>query len=98
MCTGMKGTIKELAVDRVKKTIAGLLVSPQSIFVIIFNYRKEKLINSTSIKNISIERIAFHPIKPKSLLFMGKNYLRLWELHPQENILKENQQLVPLKI
>jgi hypothetical protein len=29
---------------------------------------------------------------------MGKNYLRLWELHPQENVLKEHQQLVPLKI
>ena len=40
MCTGMKGTIKELAVDRPKKTIACLLMSPQSTFVIIFNYRK----------------------------------------------------------
>jgi hypothetical protein len=50
------------------------------------------------IKNVSIDTISFHPQKPKSLLFMGKNYLRLWELHPQENILKENQQLVPLKI
>lgn len=50
------------------------------------------------IKNASIESISFHPQKPKSLLFMGKNYLRLWELHPQENVLKENQQLVPLKV
>lgn len=32
------------------------------------------------------------------MLFMGKNYLRLWELHPQENVLKETQQLVSLKI
>ena len=78
MCTGMKGTIKEIAVDRVKKTIACLLVSPQSTFVVIFNYRKEKLINSTMIKNILIEKISFHPLKPKSLVFMGKNYLRLW--------------------
>jgi hypothetical protein len=79
----MKGTIKELTVDRTKKTIACLLVSPQNTFVVIFNYRKEKLINSTGIKNISLEYIAFHPQKPKALLFMGKNYLRLWELHPQ---------------
>jgi hypothetical protein len=28
---------------------------------------------------------------------MGKNYLRMWELHPQEEILKEDQQLVSLK-
>lgn len=47
---------------------------------------------------MTIEKISFHPVKPKSLLFMGKNYLRLWELHPQENVLKEQQQLVPLKI
>jgi hypothetical protein len=40
MCTGMKGTIKELSVDRVKKTIACLLISPQSTYVVIFNYRK----------------------------------------------------------
>ena len=40
MCTGMKGVIKELAVDRVKKTIACLLASPQSTYVVIFNYRK----------------------------------------------------------
>ena len=32
------------------------------------------------------------------MVFMGRNYLRLWELHPQENILKEAQQLVPLKV
>lgn len=98
MSTGMKGKIKELAVDRAKKTIACLLNSPQSTFVIIFNYRKEKLINSTCVKSVAIESISFHPLKPKSLLFMGKNYLRLWELHPQENVLKEHQQLVPLKI
>lgn len=98
MCTGMKGTIKELSVDRVKKTIVCLLMSPQSTYVVIFNYRKEKLINSTLIKNASIENISFHPQKPKSLLFMGRNYLRLWELHPQENVLKESQQLVPLKV
>jgi hypothetical protein len=29
---------------------------------------------------------------------MGKNYIRLWELHSQESLLKEQQQLVPLKI
>jgi hypothetical protein len=29
---------------------------------------------------------------------MGKNYIRLWELHPQESLLKEQQQLVPLKV
>lgn len=79
----MKGKIKEIAVDRAKKTIGCLLNSPQSTFVIIFNYRKEKMINSTCVKSVAIESISFHPLKPKSLLFMGKNYLRLWELHPQ---------------
>ena len=98
MSTGMKGTIKELAVDRARKMIGCLLNSPQSTFVVIFNYRKEKLISSTCVKSVTIENISFHPLKPKSMLFMGKNYLRLWELHPQENVLKEHQQLVPLKI
>ena len=29
---------------------------------------------------------------------MGKNYIRLWELHSQESLLKEQKQLVPLKV
>jgi hypothetical protein len=98
LSTGLKGSIKEIAVDRPKKTLGCLLVTPQSTFAIIFNYRKEKLLTSTCLKNVAVERLSFHPLKPKSTIMMGRNYLRLWELHPQENVLKENQQLVPLKV
>lgn len=78
MCTGMKGTVKEIAIDRTKKTLACLLASPQNTHAVIFNYRKEKLLTTTCIKNVIVESLSFHPLKPKSLLFMGKNYLRLW--------------------
>jgi hypothetical protein len=83
MCTGIKGVIKEMTVDRAKKMVACLLHSVQNTHAVIFNYRKEKILTSTSLKMSSIENFSFHPLKPKSLLFMGKNYLRLWELHPQ---------------
>jgi len=54
MSTGMKGQIKELAVDRAKKSLGCLIVSPQNIHAVIFNYRKEKLLTSTCIKNILV--------------------------------------------
>jgi hypothetical protein len=40
MSTGMKGNITQLAIDRVKKTVGCLLISPQNTHAIIFNYRK----------------------------------------------------------
>ena len=40
MNTGLKGTIKELTVDRNKKICACLLQSVQSLCVLLFNYRK----------------------------------------------------------
>lgn len=83
MSTGLKGVIKELCVDRSKKSVGCLLVSPQSTHAIIFNYRKEKLLTCTVLKGLSIDSISFHPLKQKSVLLMGKSYLRLWELHPQ---------------
>jgi hypothetical protein len=52
--TGIKGVIKELAMDRVKKTLGCLLVAPQNTFAIIFNYRKEKLLTSTCLKNVVV--------------------------------------------
>ena len=51
----------------------------------------------TNLKIPSIENISIHPIKNKSIILMGRNYLRLWELHTQEELLKEHHQLVPLK-
>jgi hypothetical protein len=48
-------------------------------------------------KTLVLENISIHPIKPKSMILMGRNYLRMWELHPQEEVLKEEQQLIPLK-
>lgn len=45
----------------------------------------------------SIENICIHPTRQKSFILMGRNYLRMWELHSQEEVLKEQQQLVPLK-
>ena len=88
LSTGLKGSIKELTIDRPKKTLGCLLVTPQNTFAIIFNYRKQKLLTSTCLKNVNVERLSFHPLKPKSTVMMGRNYLRLWQLHPQENILK----------
>ena len=84
MNTGLKGTIKELTVDRNKKICACLLQSVQSLCVLLFNYRKEKLLTCTTLKIPSIENISIHPIKNKSIILMGRNYLRLWELHTQE--------------
>ena len=98
LSTGLKGNVREIAVDRPKKTLGCLLVTAQNTFAIIFNYRKEKLLTSTCLKNVAVERISFHPLKPKCTVMMGRNYLRVWELHPQENVLKESQQLVPLKV
>lgn len=40
LSTGLKGNIKEIAIDRSKKTLGCLLVTPQNTFAIIFNYRK----------------------------------------------------------
>ena len=40
MNTGLRGTIKELTVDRAKKLVACLVVTPQNTHVVIFNYRK----------------------------------------------------------
>jgi hypothetical protein len=54
LSTGIKGTIKELTVDRTKKMIACLLMSVQSTHAILFNYRKEKLLTCTSLKVPSI--------------------------------------------
>jgi hypothetical protein len=78
--------------------IACLLMSVQSTHAILFNYRKEKLLTCTSLKVPSIESISIHPLHQKSVILMGKNYIRLWELHSQEGVIKEQQQLVPLKI
>ena len=87
-----------MTVDRSKKIVACLLMSVQSTHAILFNYRKEKLLTCTSLKVPSIEMISIHPLHQKSVILMGKNYIRLWELHSQESLLKEQQQLVPLKI
>lgn len=78
--------------------VACLLQSVQNTQVLVFNYRKEKLLTCTCLKVGAVEKLSFHPVRLKSLLLMGKNYLRLWDLHPQENVLKESQQLVPLKV
>jgi hypothetical protein len=40
LSTGIKGTIKEMTVDRSKKIIACLLMSVQNTHAVIFNYRK----------------------------------------------------------
>lgn len=98
LSTGIKGTIKELTVDRSKKLIACLLMGVQSTHAVLFNYSKEKLLTCTSLKVPSIELISIHPLHQKSIVLMGKNYIRLWELHSQEGVLKEQQQLVPLKV
>jgi hypothetical protein len=95
--TGLKGTIKELTVDRNKKMCACLLQSVQNLCVLLFNYRKEKMLTCTNLKIPSIENLCIHPIKNKSIILMGRNYLRLWELHTQEELLKEHHQLVSLK-
>ena len=88
MSTGIRGNIKEMTVDRSKKIIACLLQSVQSLSVLVFNYRKEKLLTCTNLKIPSIENISIHPTRQKSLVLMGKNYLRLWDLFAQEEILK----------
>jgi len=36
----MKGNVKEIAVNRVKQCLACLIISPQYIQAVIFNYRK----------------------------------------------------------
>ena len=78
LSTGLKGNVKEITVDRAKKALGCLLVTAQSTFAIIFNYRKEKLLTSTCLKNVAVERLCFHPLKAKSTVMMGRNYLRLW--------------------
>lgn len=78
MSTGMKGNIKEMTVDRSKKMCACLIQSVQSLCVVVFNYRKEKLLTCTNLKMASIENICIHPVRQKSIILMGKNYLRMW--------------------
>ena len=97
MSTGVKGIIKEMTVDRGKKMVACLMQSVQSSLVVVFNYRKERILTCTSLKVSNIEKLSVHPLRQRSVILMGKNYLRLWEIHSQEEVLKELQQLVPLK-
>lgn len=54
MSTGMKGNIKEMTVDRSKKMCACLIQSVQSLCVLVFNYRKQKLLTCTNLKMASI--------------------------------------------
>lgn len=54
LSTGLKGNIREITIDRAKKTLGCLLVTPQNTFAIIFNYRKQKLLTSTCLKNVTV--------------------------------------------
>ena len=83
MSTGIRGNIKEMTVDRSKKICACLIQTVQSLSVLVFNYRKEKLLTCTNLKVPSIENLCIHPTRQKSIILMGKNYLRLWELYAQ---------------
>ena len=83
MSTGVRGNIKEMTVDRSKKICACLIQSVQSLSVLVFNYRKEKLLTCPHLKVPSIENLSIHPTRQKSLILMGKNYLRLWDLYAQ---------------
>jgi hypothetical protein len=58
--------------------VACLIASLQNQFIVLFNYRKEKLLTSTNLKALCIDNISIHPLKPKSMILMGKNYLRMW--------------------
>lgn len=97
MNTGIKGNIKQITINEEKQYIAALMQSAQHLYISMWNYEKERLITNTVLKH-PVEKIALHPLKPKEMLLVGRNYLRMWELQSQENVLREGQhQLVPLK-
>ncbi|CAM6002248.1 unnamed protein product [Sphagnum balticum] len=97
MNTNIKGTIRQITVNDEKQYVAALIQSAQHLYISLWNYEKERLITNTALKH-PVEKISLHPLKPKEILLVGRNYMRMWELQSQENILREcQQQLVPLK-
>ena len=97
MNTGIKGIVKQISISEARYTVGALIQTQQQLYISFWNYQKERLITNTPLK-VSIDKICLHPLKPKEILLVGKNYLRLWELHHQENVFKEGHtQLIPLK-
>lgn len=82
MNTGIKGVIRQITINDDKQYVAALMQSAQHLYISLWNYEKERLITNTVLKH-PVEKISLHPLKPKEILLIGRNYMRMWELQSQ---------------